>query len=122
MRELDKLIVEKVFQSNVKHLNETYGFRRDYLCEVDNCNEPIYSGYIEEYVLKNYSEDISAAWSIVDIMTEKYKGSLTLIRNSDKSYSCSFDDYNKGATCETAPEAICRAALKLLAFKELVKS
>lgn len=65
-----------------------------------SCHEWIYSPY------KEYSTDISAAWEVVEKLGIIFQE--TCIDN-DKDWRCYFD--NACASAETAPLAICRAAL-----------
>lgn len=63
--------------------------------------------------IKDYSYDISAAWSIVDFMVER-SFEYTLSYSGEK-YMCSFDNLNTHRRyiihAQTATEAICKAAL-----------
>lgn len=127
-RELDVLVAEKVFGAEVLHLNQPHGGRVDYVSSDNNTlNEPIMSDHgVEGWRLKHYSTDISAAWEVVlhlasdgwlvETMTSEYGGTdveLTCISGARGRF---YSDCMDGAL-DTAPHAICIAALKAYGVK-----
>jgi hypothetical protein len=95
-RELDVLVAKQVM-----------GIDPDY-------DEGIY--YFEGYAdPKPYSTDITAAWEVVEKFNRRY---LELIK--DGRYKCCLDSRNLESLCafaDTAPHAICLAALKAVENK-----
>lgn len=102
-RELDRLVAEKVFGSTAPH------------------------HIMPEYDLPPFSTDMGAAWEVVRRMAERgfplwHLGALvTLGEPSENSVFCQFA---KGwpptwvrAEAETAPQAICLAALKAVVVR-----
>ena len=67
-----------------------------------------------EFTTRSYSTDISAAWEVVE-KCENFNCYVDLIALSNKrGWKCAVYDVNKisgNAIAETAPLAICRAAL-----------
>jgi len=61
-------------------------------------------------IYPNYSTDITAAWKVVEKL-DAFE--IEIIRNTDKTWDCLVwtDIENWVVDCETAPLAICRAAL-----------
>lgn len=114
-RELDILVAERVFQANITHLNQKSGWCIDYVADKEECNDPIWTDYgADGYRLKRYSEDIKAAWKLVDKMWgiwdlgsdfDGWNVKLTTARGS-----CS--DKFVTAKGKTVMEAICKVALK----------
>jgi len=92
-REMDSLIAEKVLD-----------------CWVPNSELIINKRDRQTYEMPHYSTDIAAAWEVV----EKIGGGHTVIRYRDGSYRCIHERTMDAASAETAPLAICRAALKLV--------
>ena len=109
--ELDALIAEKVMGFAVKLWPHT---DRLFVAERGNGTQ---------ILLPAYSTDIAAAWEVVEKLGERFHARLLtpFIRSGDNHYWCGFTplgmtgfngrpDYE--AVAETAPLAICRAALK----------
>jgi hypothetical protein len=118
-RELDALIHEKIFG---KCAHVLHAFKKDnknswmsdytyYRCK--KCKDGTYSGllYSEGKILcPQYSTNIADAWLVVEKMQEK--GWLVSIRNFPK-WTCEICFYDPIIVyAETAPLAICLAALK----------
>ena len=71
--------------------------------------------WISKENIPHYSTDIAAAWQVVDKMTGKNLG-WKLYNTTDNNIGCHFEvKPNSGegvwATADTAPRAICKAAL-----------
>jgi hypothetical protein len=107
-RELDELIAERVM-----------GLQRGWLTSVrdDLTGFEIYGGDS----LQKYSTDIAAAWEVVEkLLADGWElteaGYSRTTRKWDFTFGngCSFD----GPLCDTAPHAICLAALKAVAPRE----
>ena len=70
--------------------------------------------------VQNFSTDIAAAWIVVNEIIRRVGLGWFCLRNecdtkykpSMSGYSCDFGDYGARAEAQTAPLAICRAALK----------
>jgi hypothetical protein len=92
-RELDLLVAEKVME----HKIDSFGFERT--------ND--YDGTD----LKNYSTDISAAWEILKIL-QQFHSTSVVYNNHVKSWSVFIGDLVDISSFESAPHAICLAALK----------
>lgn len=105
--ELDALIAEKVMGP-------------DFAC--DNCGELLGCGCLITEIgsgLPPYSTDISAAWEVVDKMIENPEpqrhGIVRIEVNIEQyRYQAWFGPHHKNTIClaDTAPHAICLAALK----------
>jgi len=101
-RDLDALIAEKVFHAKAKHF------------------------------IPYYSRDINAAWLIVEKLAPKiFVGPLPWISNGREypnEYVASYDANDSYADCwdwvsgESAPHAICMAALEIVKEKEIVST
>lgn len=122
-RKLDQLIAEKVFNCNVKFVNEKYGWRVDYFADKDECNQgiPTDGGY-DGYRLKYYSSYIRNAFEIVEKMNTMSPGvSFSLKQDYEGLWNCSFSFSNENCciihNSDTAMEAICLAALKAIGIK-----
>lgn len=110
-RELDVLIAERVMGKKVVDIEgESYALPP----EIETA-----------YPVKAYSTDIEAAWQIVEYMKSQHDMVFALMnrhegRGAIKDWRADFypfiSDRNRSgyAYGETAPEAICRAALKAL--------
>jgi len=111
-REMDKMIAEIVFGAEVEVVNQRHGWGVDLKSKDNSCNDPIMSDFgVEDYVLKNYSTDIKAAWNIV----EKLGKNGTQWRFSNKVFANAYWwAYTEDATAQgdTLPHAICLTALK----------
>jgi len=69
-----------------------------------------------EFTLPSYSTDISAAWRVVEKMSDGETPNDVELRTSVRGWRC---DFFKGyANAETAPLAICRAALLAVMAEE----
>jgi hypothetical protein len=117
-RELDALIAEKVmglkpkFQVPQLYLNQLYLTQFDTLEQVEQFR--ITPGFAEQIEPKRYSTDISAAWEVVQklgnaeirtyFISEPKFVEVGIYNKSEKEWH-----YELG---ETAPHAICLAALK----------
>ncbi len=99
-RELDALIAKKVmgFIHPELHL--------PVLCEI--CQP------------EHYSTDIATAWEVVDAIRYNHGGGcLGLYRNGDETWWASFNGEDApGETGESAPHAICMAALAAIGVQE----
>jgi len=94
-REKDTLIAEKVMGCKIS----------------DNCTE-LGQGHERRYPdakIPNYSTSIEAAWEVVERMKDK---PLHLDGSLKGDWLCKFDAFGLDAGGDTAPEAICLAALK----------
>lgn len=111
-RELDKMVAEVVFGSEVEFLNQKAGWRIDFVAKNKDCNDTIYAMEMADgYRLKNFSTDISAAWDIV----EKLGRNGTQWRFSNKAFSNTYWwVYTEDAVAQgdTLPHAICLAAIQ----------
>lgn len=71
-------------------------------------------------VWPHYSTDIAAAWRVVEEMDVRWEGAFVEVMRHRDGYTCrifdpgyrQFQDIEASAKAETAPLAICRAALK----------
>ena len=101
-RKLDALVAEKVMHISNVHLHD-FGNAGLYL----RMNEP---AALSNISVPRYSTDISDAWKVVDYLAE---GLILDLYNTIRGWRCDID--GKGETfsgkAETAPLAICRAAL-----------
>lgn len=130
-REIDVLIAEKVFGTKIMHLNHKSGWCVDYVADKNECNDTIVSDVgIEGYKLKRYSEDIKAAWELVeknrialDPLGRMWKPTLTHNGYKNGNWRCEFELCNDGpgddityyyGEGETPMLAICEAVLKTL--------
>lgn len=113
-RDLDKLIAEMVFQSEVEVLNQRSGWGIDLRAKNNDCNDALYSDFgLEGYVLKKYSTSLEDAWSIVD----KFGKQGTQWRFSNKAlHNQYWWAYTEDATAQgdSLPHAICLAIIKHL--------
>lgn len=119
-REMDSLIAERVMGWTV-----FYGEHNGY----DLLDDEIANGYPPDeepegvpFEIPNYSTDIAAAWEVV----EKMKNYLFVCgRTDDGIWEAYFFPVNSGigklseAHGDTAPSAICRAALKTMKVVEI---
>jgi hypothetical protein len=110
-RDLDALVAEKVMGLEPKQ-PDNVGYRRDtwvYAINDYDDNGPVYVVDCPEF-----SEDTSAAWSVLERMRELgWYASLETGRGQDKCTLTRLGgDSERLATGETLPLAICLAALK----------
>jgi len=106
-RELDALIAEKVMGLPVVELKDApcpYCGSEMRFCGArswcSDCREWRHSPY------KEYSDDIAVAWEVVEKMEH------CMIYKHDDSYECEYaGQYLDSVEADTAPLAICRAAL-----------
>ena len=124
-RELDSSIAEKVFGAKVTFLDQKHGWRIDYIADKEECNDPIITdmGY-DGYRLKRYSEDIRAAFEIVEkLRNPKQVFSLaTLVhrsKNPKMEWIAKWEFFNPNydfvfSFNESVAMAICEASLKLV--------
>lgn len=110
-RELDKLIAEKIFKFETETVYDVWVFLR---------NEGKYSGgdWIPTHV-PDYSTSITAAWQLVDKIRTltgiDYDSDLFTVQQLNSGWragTMSFIDWTLEAVGDTAPHAICLAALK----------
>lgn len=120
-REIDCLIAEKIMGWKViegSYINSVYIVGDDDYKEIGSCN---------------FSTDISAAWEVVEKMKELHYDTAELYRFTDNKwlvkFVCSYGPcpyhnnpentwHGSSVTAQTAPEAICKAAL--LAVQEVM--
>lgn len=98
-RELDALVVEKVFN---KSITTTYG--EDSVHTLDRLKVG--------YLIQNYSTDIAAAWEVVEKLKEK--GISIYVKAFLDTYCVEAHSVGSSINkilADTAPEAICKAAL-----------
>lgn len=102
--ELDELIAKRVMDTQKMQIN--------FVKSINANNKTVTVSTMIGY--HPYSTDIQYAWRVVDAIRYNHGGGLLkLFRNGDDTYWASFDDEEKpGVTGETAPHAICLAALK----------
>lgn len=111
-RELDGLIAEKV-------MGWTYKTFPDGACPTVKH----WHGPKDECLLPRYSIDIAAAWQVVEEMNNREIGMELYRFNSEampKAHECRFYEDSSGywsASADTAPLAICLAALKAVGHK-----
>ena len=100
-RQIDALVAEKV----MGWVESTHKDSMGYLAPPDNPE-----GFYTDYDIPNYSTDISAAWEVMEKMKEIYEPDIMYLKLYNKWRA----DFGYDATIlnETAPMAICLAALK----------
>ncbi len=99
-REIDFLIFEYIFENE-----------HEFIQYLKNTDEVIQCSIVEKY-----STDINAAWKVVEkLRNEDYWFELVTPKSFSLDYKCYFqlDDTEVECIHETAPKAICLAALKL---------
>lgn len=112
-RELDVLIAQKVFGFKTYKSSNPF----DYSGEdknIYNMSQLDEIGHVEE--TKQYSTDIAAAWEVVHIVGTR-KQSFTLYGYFSEGFVCNFSSRDEDESAvyaegETAPHAICLAALE----------
>ena len=103
-REMDALIADKVMGSVAEKVHilrackafPGYEHTGNYVCPE----------------IPHYSTDMAAAWTVVEKI-EPNTGPFILWQDEDGLFGCHFGDLSKAGYGE-APEAICRAALKVV--------
>jgi hypothetical protein len=90
-------------------------------------NEKGYMEYLKQqkddlnlYIVKRYSTNIQDAWVVVDKLNKQWEFELYRDNGKDEPFYCDFSGYDKFAyvdrfyrgVANTAPLAICKAALK----------
>jgi hypothetical protein len=106
-RELDELIAEKVMDIVVLH-------NPGVVAPDPVSGPPLLAYKVDPWTIKvlpHYSTDIAAAWQVVTIATE-----FELWFNPDQQHWGGYiafgdDEFGRVTDCDTAPLAICRAAL-----------
>lgn len=109
-RELDALIAEKVM--GLKNIRLANDGRSDYLCY----GKPD-SIFLEGKIVPAYSTDISAAWLVVEKMQDNdWAFILDNMEDFIGNWQAHFEKDKSGwsADSESAPHAICLAALKAI--------
>jgi len=111
-RQLDALIAEKVFRLTIEW-NHTFKEYPPAPITRDGCTNTPWRG------IQMYSTDIGSAWQIVTALGEY---SFTLIRQAGGFWTCYFvphdaPDAQSREDADTAPLAICLAALKVVGFR-----
>lgn len=131
-RELDALIAEKVFGMVVRRIkpdwypyevtlffHPAYPDEIVYSCDENASNAMMYRNGKDASdgaapVLPNYSDDIASAWEVVEKMAQSYDFYLRFV----SAWTAEFITIGGGeidsADSETAPEAICLAALRAI--------
>ena len=118
-RELDALVAEKVMGQKVKsaaELGGLYSVEGDFFVNPPDRSEPVYAHTLP---LPHYSTDIAAAWEVVEkLRVEGLR--LRLVEYTDGFYAAfgamAIDTAPwQASQVETAPLAICLAALKAVA-------
>ncbi len=100
--ELNKLIAEFVFGMK---LEKNHGFAGGYYW----VGNGVLFGDVPAHGMPDYSTDIEAAWTVVEKMTDGETPNDFELRTSIRGWRCDF--YKGYASAETAPLAICKAAL-----------
>lgn len=109
-RELDALVEQELFGNNLVWINEQ-PYTRQYVDQrrIDSI------GMCADGNVPRYSTDIKAAWEVVEKLKLLERFSLTLQQLSPTNTAWTLSDLRDGepiAWSETAPHAICLAALK----------
>lgn len=111
-REMDALVAEKVMGCKVEWIQFAPFCRCGYTCNYTHSprdRDSQLSG-----TLHNYSTDIAAALMVFDKI-ESIEKVLRFTSTQEQQYLCHFSRHaSLGATADTAPLAICRAALKAM--------
>ena len=113
-RALDALVAEKVMDDPVdRQIVDQHGF------EIILCRSRL--------VLPRFSTDIAAAWTVIERLCPDHDGEFHLERNVDGHQGTGWEahfGYHTGNSCrnvyanaDTAPLAICRAALRAVEGK-----
>jgi len=110
-REMDALIAEKVMGEKQPiyvhefHIDPIYSEGHNWFCYPS-----FYEGDICKWEPRNFSTDISAAWEVADWL-RNYWGTFELIAGLSWHCWSELKDAKIWGTGNTAPLAICRAAL-----------
>lgn len=115
-RELDALIAEKVMgRKNIRFENTIYG--QIHQSDVTPEFPDLIAKGVKRIRIPHYSTDISAAWDVVEKIKFKFDNTFHLVATSN-GWSVFWDHEDEGpgangyVEAETAPHAICLAALK----------
>jgi hypothetical protein len=121
---MDALLAEKVMGYTLSDLS-LLAYPKYKLFDIESGE---FSGYVKE--VPHYSTDIAAAWQVVRKIQQDFFINLICGRNEGRKngrigYNCDIGYYeNNGAPewysdSQTAPLAICRAALKAMGVTEI---
>ena len=115
-REIDVLIVEKVFKSQVAFLNQKAGWRIDYRAMDNQFNDPIdCMGMIDGWRLRRYSQDLNASCAVINRLQQDEWGlnlKMTQSGGTTAQFYCTVGARGRyDSTCEEPALAICQAAL-----------
>lgn len=133
-RELDALIAEKVMGWHKGLCGECKNrpwLANDYLCsywhdqngkDTQNPINDIWTGGMSDNLEAKAwspSTDIKAAWEVVEKMLENkyFREGFDLTVTEPPGWTCNFGDDNTRSYAETAPHAICVAAIKAKGFE-----
>lgn len=118
LKELDKIIAEKIFGwtdiEESKSMMPGYG---DFLQGVKPGEVASQTGYKPKFPVPKYSSDIAAAWEVVDTLRQRGITALILLCPDPPLFRVDLRfhlemDSTGCVTSDTAPHAICLAALK----------
>lgn len=107
--ELDRLIGEKVMGWKVLSHWDADGTIK-HLIDENQCE-------VIPPEFKKYSTDISAAWEVVEKVSSMPSMDFELNRYADMDYGCTFASWHSESTAQSAPFAICLAALEATGCK-----
>ena len=139
LREIDKKIAEKVFGLEVRRIKPDW-YRYEVLCfyepgyplmvysfDQNGCNARMYRNGIDERdgiasTLPFWSQDIADAWEVVEhFKKQDYMVSVNV--GPEAGWWCCMyppaGDFIETESCESAPLAICRAALQAAEGREV---
>lgn len=111
-RELDALVAEKVMElKNIRKLNTEA--IKDFVYDRPNL---ITGLHVIEDLVPEYSTDIAAAWEVVERLAEYHGNKCDLDYGEflEGLWTVRFGFGNDSCSAETAPHAICLAALKVV--------
>jgi len=118
-RELDAEVAEKVMGWTVEKCQGEpfHYFQKDpykHMGIAQACAEQLKKMYLPVDDLWSPSTDIKAAWEVVEKIRERFSIHSPACSMSETGYKAffSWEDETYSAVAATAPEAICRAALK----------
>jgi hypothetical protein len=115
-RELDALVAEKVMGFHKHHAHDYYINVPDE--EWDNNNDAPFPYYWPQWGFPPYSTSIADAWLVVEKLRENFDGIVLAYRNGDtgKEWRVEFNTEHGWSAeyAETAPMAICLAALEAI--------
>ena len=117
-REMDALVAERVMGCKPEPWLDFHGYK-SYRCTcLLSYPHNSQTGPMADLDLKSYSNDIAAAWDVVEKLTTEKQFWFGLRFHNDDEFQLSshiweatFQDFGRGFG-ETAPLAVCRAALK----------